>query len=122
MPTRDEHLSQASHNVDFYATINKPEYKDWAITVLFYIGLHYIDAVLALNNIHPASHPTRDSAVGASQELRRIYGHYQTLKNQSYNARYKPPTLFTSGQITELETKHLAAVKAEAGLYVPIGS
>ena len=120
MPTRDEHLGQARHNAEFYTTINRSRYKDWAATVLFYTGLHFIDAVLAIKNIHPGAHPTRDNAVNSVSELKPIFGHYAALKNASFNARYKPPTMFTQGQITELETKHLAAVKAEAARYVPV--
>jgi hypothetical protein len=62
--------------------------------------------------------PTRDKVVYNSPELNPVYKHYSTLKNASYNARYKPPTLFTIGQINQLETMHLATIKTRVGLYV----
>lgn len=121
MPPRDAHLTQARHNVRFYATIDKVAYKDWAATVLFYIGLHYIDAVLAeKGNIHPDIHKTRDNAVARVAELRPIYNNYSALKNASFNARYKPPIQFTDGYISQLDTMHLAAVRAEAAKYVQV--
>ena len=121
MPSRDEHLEQARHNTKFRATIDKVAFKDWTATVIFYTAIHYIDAVLATKgNIHPSNHPTRDQAVAASTELKPIYTHYAKLKNTSYNARYKPPTLFTTGQINELETEHLAKILAAVGQYVTI--
>jgi len=121
VPSRDEHLDQARHNSTFYAAIDKSTYKDWAATILFYTGLHYLDAVLAdRENKHPLNHPTRDRAVFDSAELKPVYGHYSALKNASYNARYKPRTLFTIGQINQLETTHLATIRNRVGQYVTI--
>jgi hypothetical protein len=121
VPSRDAHIAQARHNVRFYATIDKLLYKDWAATVLFYIGLHYIDAVLAeKGNVHPDIHKTRDNAVARLAELRPIYSNYSALKNASFNARYKPPNQFTTGHINQLETGHLAAVRTEAAKYVQV--
>ena len=120
MPARDDHLNQARHNARFYATVDKVVYKDWAATVLFYIGLHYIDAVLALKGIHPDIHKTRDNAVGRVAELRPVYGNYSALKNASFNARYKPPIRFTDNYVNELEMTHLARVRTEAARYVHV--
>lgn len=120
MPARDDHLNQARHNVRFYTTIDRVTYKDWAATVLFYISLHYIDAVLALKGIHPDIHKTRDNAVARVSELRRIYGNYSALKNASFNARYKPPLQFTDQYINELEGTHLARVRTEVSRYVQV--
>lgn len=121
MPARDDHIEQARHNARFYATINKSAFKDWAVTVLFYTGLHYIDAFLAQKrNIHPSQHKARDNAVAMVAELKPIYGNYSALKNASFNARYIPPVSFTEKYVDELEKVHLAKIKAELGRYVSI--
>lgn len=120
MPTRDEHLAQARHNADFYSTVDKAGYKDWAATVLFYTALHYVDALLATKGMHPPKHKTRDVAVSSVFELRPIFSHYSALKNASYNARYNVPSGFSSAYISQLESVHLAAVKNEVALHVPV--
>ncbi len=120
MPARDDHVNQARHNVRFYASIDRVAYKDWAATVLFYIGLHYIDAVLALKGIHPDLHKMRDNAMARVSELRPIYGSYSALKNASFNARYKPPIQFTDQFIGMLEGIHLVNVRNEVSRYVQV--
>ncbi|MGH7331871.1 MAG: hypothetical protein ACREKS_03810 [Candidatus Rokuibacteriota bacterium] len=119
MPLRDDHLGQARHNAQFYATIDKATFRDWAITVLFYTGLHYIDAVLAGNNIHPSKHNMRDKPVTTVKELRPIAIDYFALKNRSFNARYEPPTKYTDKDVSDSEG-HLARIRAEMGRHVPI--
>jgi len=121
MPARDDHLDQARHNEQFYAVVDKSAFKDWAITVLFYTGLHYIDAFLAQRaNLHPPVHKIRDNMVTRVAELRPIAPDYFALKNGSFNARYMPPTRFTEKNVADLETTHLARIKAEIGRYVPV--
>ncbi len=91
------------------------------MTVLFYTGLHYIDALLAeKGNIHPTKHPTRDNAVWMIAELRPIYGNYRALKNASYAARYDPPTRFTDKNIDDLEKRDLASIRSVVGRYIAI--
>jgi hypothetical protein len=122
MPQRDQHLDQARHNAKFYATVDKKAFKDWAITVLFYTGLHYIDAFLAQQRaaVHPQTHKVRDNAVAMVAELRPIYANYAALKNASFNARYAPPIGFTDAHVGDLENKHLAKIKTELSKYLKI--
>lgn len=121
MPARDDHLKQARHNETFYATVDKLAFKDWAITVLFYTGLHYIDAFLAQRrNIHPTIHKTRDNLVATVVELKPIFNDYSFLKNASFNARYMPPTRFTDRNVDDLENRHLAKIKTEIGRYLTV--
>ena len=85
MPRRDDHINQSRHNADFYATIDKTRFRDWAITALFYIGLHLIDAVLAeKRNVHPSKHSARSDEVANTPELRPVYSDYEFLKNASF--------------------------------------
>ncbi len=88
MPSFSDHVQQATHNEAFYQVIDKNVYSDWAMTVLFYAALHYIDAFLGQVGIHPGGHETRDTILSNRKELRPIYGHYRHLKDCSRNARY----------------------------------
>lgn len=112
MPSKDDHLIQARHNTQFYESVMRPTYNDWAATVLFYIGLHYIDAFLAIHGHHPGSHDVRDKFIRQLQELRGIANDYYRLKNGSRNARYYPPTNYPDQYIQELEQVHLNRVRS----------
>ncbi len=120
MPARDDHLAQARHNTRFYSAIDRAEFRDWAVTILFYVGLHYVDALLANKGIHPSQHKVRDNAISRVAELRPIYVHYSALKNASFNARYIPPCTYSDTYVSRLETNHLAKVKAEVSRYIVI--
>ena len=114
MPNKTDHLNQAIHNTKFLSTFDRNEYNDWAATVLFYIGLHYIDAFLAAQPLplYPGSHDRRDKCVREISELRQISGDYWALKNSSRSARYNPPVHFTPQHIGRLEMVHLTKIRA----------
>jgi hypothetical protein len=123
MPARDDHLHQARHNVKFHASIDKSAFRDWAATSLFYAALHYIDAFLAdRRNIHPPKHKERDNLIATISELKPIFVSYAALKDGSFNARYNPgmASKFSDRYVAELESTHLARIKAEIGRYVSI--
>ena len=89
MPSLREHLEKSKHNetlADLLATKN--DYFDWAVTVLFYAALHYVDAVLSVSRLDPLNHAQRHSAMGANDTLRRIFPEYRNLETMSRNARY----------------------------------
>ena len=111
MPTKQEHLDQANHNEQFYGSFNRADYKDWAVTVLFYIALQYIDAFLATKGIHPGKHDTRDNSIQRISEIRSLWPHYRFMKDHSRTARYYPPTGFSMSDINSLETNHLQQIK-----------
>jgi len=112
MPDKDDHLAQANHNTQFYLSFDRQNYSDWAATVLFYAGLHYIDAFLATHQINPGSHDVRDKYVNQLRELRHISGHYFALKNSSRTARYSPLARFQAKHLTDLEQIHLEQIKS----------
>jgi hypothetical protein len=120
LPARDDHLQQARHNTAFLDSIDKRKYRDWAVTVTFYVGLHYIDAFLAHSaNVHPPKHKQRDNLVASVKELRPIFADYSALKSGSFNARYMPPTSFTDGDVRRLIDQHLGRIKTEVAKYLP---
>lgn len=122
MPGRDDHLNQAQHNASFYASFHKTVYSDWAATVLFYTGLHYIDAFLAAqaNPQHPGKREARDKFVSQVVQLRPIAFDYFKLKNSSPNARYNPPTRFSRDYLRQLEGVHLGRIADELRQYIPV--
>lgn len=120
MPPAASHLEQARHNANFYATIDKAVCADWAITVLFYTALHYVDALLAQQGVHPTSHAGRNRALERIAELRPIYADYESLKNASYNARYEPPVGYTPAHVEAYESRNLARIRSQVGQYISI--
>lgn len=89
MPNVADHLLQARHNEAFYQLTDRNVYSDWAMIVLFYAALQYVDALLARHGmIDPGGHDVRDQEVHGRRELQPILRHYFRLKNRSRNARY----------------------------------
>jgi hypothetical protein len=113
LPSKADHLLKAEGNESFATTIT-PESQpkiDWALVVLFYAAVHYIEAYLAAQfNMHVRSHTTRDGWVGRDSTLRRTFNEYQHLKFYGYNARYEMFG-FTAADVADATTD-LAKVKA----------
>ena len=79
-------------------TLDNQTSVDWALVILFYAGMHYVEACLATVGQHLRSHTTRDNFVGRDAQLRKIYSEYQDLKYYGYNARYEMQT-FTASDV-----------------------
>ena len=90
MPSRDEHLERARQNEEFAGSldIDRAIQADWAVTILFYSALHYVDAYLAVKSYHPPDHDARDSEIENNGSLADIYKDYRRLKDRSREARY----------------------------------
>ena len=94
MPSKEQHVEQASKNERFYNSfdLDKTEFLDWAVTALFYSLLHYVDAYLAVKGVkgyHPKSHANRTPLVSMESNLKQIYSKYRRLKDESELARYQ---------------------------------
>ena len=52
MANKDEHLSQALHNRDFWSSfdLDTAAFNDWVVTGIFYEGVHWVEAYLATYN------------------------------------------------------------------------
>lgn len=120
MPSRDDHLNQAEHNLKFSASIDAALYPDWVATALFYAALHYVDAFLATKNIHPGKHDVRDNLVAKVHELRPISNNYWALKNSSRTVRYYPPVAFSAAHLQSLRNVHLEAIRVTLRPHIPI--
>jgi hypothetical protein len=91
VPSRPEHLTRAAENEALSKTLDLDNgcQADWAVTMLFYAALHYIDAFLAGKHLHPRDHDIRDSEVENNGSLSPIYNDYRRLKDNSIAARYE---------------------------------
>ncbi len=90
------HCDKATRNSDFFASANldSTSFPEWAVVVLFYECLHYIDAILwkdtslsaGLRN--PCDHWHRQEALCNCTQLSTIAPFYLNLKDRSRDARY----------------------------------
>ena len=111
MPDKDTHIAQAHHNAAFRDTIDNSVYSDWAVTVIFYEALQYVDALLArLGNTHPGAHDIRDNEINGRRELQPIARFYFRLKNRSRNARYHAAR-FAVAEVERCKNEDLRRIK-----------
>jgi hypothetical protein len=86
-----DHFQQAQSNEGFYEALgaDSSTTPEWAMTVLFYSALHYVQA--ALIHLQSGSAPTdHDKRRGAVRtQFRSIAGKYEALYNASIRARYE---------------------------------
>ncbi len=100
MPSETTHLTQARHNETFFDHIDAGLFGDWAVTTLFYAALHYVDAYLATQGVHPKGHVFRDMEVVKYGKTRTIHAHYRRLEDRSSDARYDAASI----SATEVDT------------------
>lgn len=62
---------------------------DWAVAVMFYAAVHYVEVYFAMRNIHPTSHSGREGIISRDKKLRGIYATYRELKDDSGETRYQ---------------------------------
>ncbi len=91
MPSERVHRHQAEHNKQFleWLDLDVTEYLDWAVTVIFYTALHFVEWLLATKGLHSDTHDNRHQAMGRVSELRPIYPDYRELETQSRRSRYE---------------------------------
>ena len=89
------HINKAERNEQFYQAhgLDRPQFSEWAIVVLFYVSMHYVDAVLyqdtslTPNMRNPQDHKVRNTAVSQCSELAPIAPMYINLRDR-WEARY----------------------------------
>jgi hypothetical protein len=90
------HISKAKRNKDLLSwfTANSCQYNEWLVTVMFYVCVHYVDAILHKDEkisaiaADPGDHKTRNNAVGKNKYLRVRSDEYYELYKRSRDARY----------------------------------
>lgn len=89
MPAGKEHVQKAEYNEQCAVFIAElTPYVDWAVVVLYYAAVHYVDAVLAISASHPPTHAHRHAQIQRNATLQKIYREYRLLEAVSRNARY----------------------------------
>lgn len=93
------HLDQALHNQTFHDCIENQfndQFYDWKITVLFYIALHYLQALAATRGIHIGdTHYTVEQNVNPDRPNAKMriakgaWREYKNLFHYSRTARYE---------------------------------
>jgi hypothetical protein len=114
VPPRAAHVQRAQDNEDFYRNrvdLRVDVDRAWAVAVLFYAALHWVDAYLAALGHHPGDHLVRNGFVARDSTLRPIARHYLQLYNRSIDARYNLLP-FTERQVRDLEVQRLLPIRA----------
>jgi len=111
VPQRHEHLARARGNEELAKTLDRSKglCVDWAITMLFYAAVHYIDAYLAFSGSRPKNHQQRDNAVEHNGSLAPIWNDYRRLKDLSEEARYQIAS-YHEGKL-KIADEHLNNIK-----------
>ncbi len=114
MPSKQEHITKAAGNAALALSmpLNNQTQIDWALVILFYAALHYVEAYLSTLDQHLRSHTTRDNAVGRDSNLKKIFLEYQDLKFYGYNARYETSG-FKAHDVTDIAAKNFAKIEAQ---------
>jgi hypothetical protein len=91
MANKDEHLSQALHNRDFWSSfdLDTSAFNDWVVTGIFYEGVHWVEAYLAKSMFHSPGHKERRVYMRRDIILHAISGDLEQLRIDSENARYR---------------------------------
>jgi len=107
MPTRDEHLKQASDDEAFAQLVRdgRAEHLAWAVTALFYSAVQYGRAFLASKSILITSHQQFATHFLRATSDPSLYEHYRFLKDASERGRYDCVT-FSLTEIDDLEKQH----------------
>ena len=118
-----EHVNKALHNEAFIKQFRLPDsdFPDWAVTVISYAALHYVDALLTKHfAFDPKNHGERSSSIYRQAVLRKnIMKDYEDLKNDGVEARYTN-RIFTAQEIHKHILPSLDKIKAYVGQFVEI--
>ena len=89
MATEDQHLSQFLHNSEVAQRLATLADYDWAVTALFYGGLHLTEAYLVRRGVFAETHVQRERQMLMLPELGSMIDSYRTLRDYSEDARYE---------------------------------
>ncbi|MCJ2669151.1 MAG: hypothetical protein LN416_01395 [Candidatus Thermoplasmatota archaeon] len=92
----EDHQRKAKRNLDFYNGYTKGQrgHKDWMITVLLYLAVHYIDEYLSrvhgideMKHRKASPHSVRSRYV--TDRLPHLQRKFRSLLQHSFDARYR---------------------------------
>jgi len=98
------HCDKATRNSDFFvsANLDSTPFPEWAVVVLFYECLHYIDAILwkdtslSADLRNPCDHWHRKEALRNCAQLSTVAPFYLSLYDRSRDSRYTKPQISAS--------------------------
>jgi hypothetical protein len=82
------HLQQAERFEAFLQTLQGSQYSEWALVVMFYSALHYVEAYLTKTDRTYRDHTTRRESMRRIPETAAILPAYHRLYKASREARY----------------------------------
>lgn len=91
MPSLKKHKEQIKSNEGFFSDISDKfdgKYYDWKITTLFYVIVHYAEALCAKHGHHSKDHRARSTFLYKKLSS-EDYSKYEQLKDASQRSRYK---------------------------------
>ena len=95
MPDARVHRRIASRREQVALSLLAGEFREWAVTALFYPALHLADSYLAGSGMHPATHQERNRLVYTLAALKPVSSFYLALHDHSLQARYQGRCLST---------------------------
>jgi len=106
------HVNKAERNEQFYQAhdLGTSDFNEWAIVVLFYASMHYVDAVLyqdtslPLKMRNPKDHKVRNIAISQCSQLNPIAPMYVDLRDRCWQARYHIIS-FPSNYLAKFESR-----------------
>ena len=117
MPNLNQHLALAESNEQFAESIASlpVRFPGWETTVLFYSALHYADAFLSTQGIHPRNHDSRIESVKRHISTWEDFRHLYRL---SLSARYNMAS-FTPAVADAVKAGPFSRVKEEILVLLP---
>src|SRR5665213_710169 len=117
MPSKDEHLAKATNNRNFAISLKAatPTAIGWALTVLFYSALHYVEAYNANFGLHCRNHEELNDQVARNPVLEPIRDEYKDLMTFSWNSRYRA-IQYTAENLGEAIESHDAIQRIFEGM------
>jgi hypothetical protein len=117
--TKNEHLTKSRQNQEFGESIDvsSPAGIEWAVTITFYVALHYVQAYFASrSDIRPTTHALRARAIQRDPLISGAYDEYRVLEDLSREARYDF-SVFTPADLA-MASECLASVQSVIRLHL----
>jgi hypothetical protein len=91
LPHEGEHLKKAADNESLASSLDTsiPIAPNWAIVMLFYVAVHYVEAYFSRQSKHLVGHPARETAIQRDPKINSIFRNYRELYTYSREARYE---------------------------------
>jgi len=90
MPSFEDHSEHSRHNLAFLESFFLSRFNDWAITVMFYTGVHIVESILDKNySIHSKNHEERSGNLAELKLTAFPEKAYRALEKEAKNSRYK---------------------------------